>query len=105
MTGCRIGKVRYKSAPHLAEIIPQVRGAEFQKYLAEDVENLFDWAGADGIAGAAIIGFDFKGHYLRAMYVHKEAYFGKVMFPSMVAEVLRRDISRDIAQGVLKGDE
>lgn len=102
---CRISKVRPKNAPHLVEIIPAVRGREFEAEMHRSLDTIFDWAGPDGIAGVAVVAFTFKGHYNRAVRVHPEACFGQTMFPALVAEVLRRDTTRDVAVGVMQGDE
>lgn len=94
-THCRIGRVRMKSAPHL-EVIPfsprDVGLAERMEVNTQEIGALMP-----DMAGYAIVAWDFQGYFTRAMRMHRESQVGPTMVPSFVAEVLRRDLTEDVA--------
>jgi len=94
MSGCRIGKVRYKSAPHLVEIIPEVRGSEFRSIMHEHVDLIFNLY-PKGLAGFAIVAWDFDGRFSRGTRIHPDSFVQKTLLPSFVGDILRRDVVDD----------
>ena len=103
MTGCRIGKVTYKNAPYLAEIIPEIRGADFVKTMHEHVDIISSYH-PRGVAGFAVVAWGFDGQFSRGTRLHKDSFVGHTLLPSFVAEILRRDVAKDIAEDVVRGD-
>lgn len=102
MTGCRIGKVKYKNAPHLVEIVPHVRGAEFRDTMHKHVDLICDYH-PKGIAGFAIVAWGFDGQWSRSTRIHKDSFVGQTLMPSFVADILRRDTMKDVAEDVCGG--
>lgn len=102
MTNCRIGKVTYKSAPHLSEIIPHVRGAEFREIMHEHTNIICDGY-PKGLAGFAIVAWGFDGTFMRGTRMHDDSFVGKTLLPSFVADILRRDVAIDVSMDVMDG--
>ena len=95
MSGCRIGKVKYKNAPHLAEIVPYVRGAEFRETMHRHVDLICGYH-PKGIAGFAIVAWGFDGQWSRGTRIHGDSFVGQTMLPGFVADILRRDTMQDV---------
>jgi len=102
MSGCRIGKIRYKSAPYLAEIVPHMRGSSFPKLMHEFVDKIGGYYEKDGMAGFCVVAWGFDGNYSRGTRIHEDSYIGITMMPSMVADILRRDTMQDVVYDTLK---
>ncbi len=101
---CRIGKIKYKSAPHLVEIVPAKRGLEFRKTMHEHADIICDSLCNNGIAGFAIVAWGFDGYFCRGTRMHKDSFVGQTFLPSFVAEILRRDTVADVADDVFRGE-
>lgn len=99
MNGCRIGKVRYKNAPHLVEIIPEIRGARYPEMMHKYVDTI-DSHYEKGMAGFVIVGWGFDGKFSRGSCIHIDSFVGVTMLPSFIAEILRRDTTEDVIHGI-----
>lgn len=102
MTGCRIGKVKYKNAPHILEIIPHVRGSEYRDTMHRHTDMICDYH-PQGVAGFAIVAWGFDGSFSRGTRIHEDSFVGQTLLPSFVSEILRRDTARNVAQDVYNG--
>lgn len=69
----------------------------------EHVDGICDTL-TDGVAGYAIVAWDFRGFFNRATRIHSDAFIGPEMLPAVVAEVLRKDTVIDVAKDVFRGD-
>lgn len=103
MAECRIGRVTYKKAPHLSEIIPAVRGREFREKMHEFTDTICGCY-PEGLAGFAIIAWGFNGQFSCATRLHQDSFVGTTFLPSFVAEILRRDTVKDIATDIFTGE-
>jgi len=103
MTNCRIGKITYKAVPHLSEVIPHVRGAEFREVMHDYTDKICGFY-PKGMAGFVIVGWDFNGHFARGTRLHEDSFVGNTLLPSFIADILRRDTAKDVADEVVKGD-
>jgi hypothetical protein len=102
---CRIGKIRHKAAPHLIEIVPQVRGADFPATLKNHAEYIGQHLLSDGgMAGFVVVAWGFDGQFMRGTRFHRDSFVGKTFAPAFVAEVLRRDTAADVANEVMRGE-
>ncbi len=102
MSGCRIGKVRYKKSPHLAEIIPPIRGADYPATIHRFIDTISEYYRNDGMAWFIVVSGGFDGSFSRGVRIHKDSSIGQTLLPSVVADILRRDIMEDIALDVFK---
>lgn len=101
---CRIGSVRLKGSPHLAEIKPRIRGREFEAEMKAHLDTICGHYRDEGIAGLVVVGWGFDGSFNRAYRIHPASFVGQTLLPSFVADILRRDTAADAARDVLNGD-
>lgn len=101
---CRIGRVHSKEQPKITEIIPRKRGIEKRQLMHQYIDQICDYVEKDGIAGFALVAWDFKGVSSHASGIHEDSYMSTKLLPSFVAEIFRKDISEDVAKAVLRGD-
>ena len=101
---CRIGTIRHKFAPHLAELRPEPRGRGFEAEMKRNFDTMCGFFRDEGIAGIAMVAWGFDGRFSRSTRVHPDSPIGQTLLPSFVAEVLRRDISASVTMDVLDGD-
>ena len=93
---CRIGTVRYKDAPHIIEIIPAKRGAEFFADLRRNTEEVCEEFKNEEMAGYVVIAWNFRGDFFRAYQIHHESLIQHTLLPSFIAEIMRREIAKDV---------
>jgi len=70
----------------------------------QHTDLICDHLAEQGIAGFAIVAWGFDGSFLRGTRIHQEGFIGLTLMPSVVAEILRRDISQDVAEDVFRGE-
>jgi len=80
-----------------------VRGMEFREILHSHADIICDHFAKVGMAGYVVIGFGFDGSFSRGTRLHPDAFIGHTLLPSFIAEILRRDISKDVTLDVLEG--
>lgn len=100
---CRIGKTVFKRAPNLAVLTtPPLALDEHRLALAHEyIDDIWNTLKPDGMAGIVIVGFNMKGEYMRATRIHSRSPVGPTLLPSFIAEILRCDKTRDIADEVI----
>lgn len=91
MSGCRIGKVRLKGA---ATILPfrQTERDYLQDCLIRNAAQIANFFAAGEMDGYVILGWDKNGVYTKGCRLPFEGAIGLTMFPSWIADVMRRDL-------------
>lgn len=92
MSGCRISKVTDKRTGRSLHLLPASRIGDAGRRLIRDARTLAEYYPGDEMAAFAVVAIGCEGHFSRGMFVHKDAAFGPSLLPSLVAEVLRRDV-------------
>lgn len=101
-THSRIGKVTYKQSglsvlPPKPTSLTEVELSRMHSAL----DNIFDSLSQKGVAGLFVVGIGMDMSFNRATRWHPDAPFGETLVPSFIAEILRRDISENIAHNAI----
>ena len=91
MSGCRIGRVRLKGA---ATILPfrQTERDYLQEHIVKNAASIANNFKHGEMDGYLIIGWDKDGAYSKGCRLPFDGAIGLTMFPSWVADVIRRDL-------------
>jgi hypothetical protein len=92
---CRIGRVRLKAHPEVRVIVGSRADNPLHDRLQRQARLIAEKL--PGMCGYAVVAWEADGTFSRATATTKAWPVGQTMLPSFVADVLRRDTMRDVA--------
>lgn len=91
------------------KLVPKRQRTDYRKTMHEYVDYICDYLEAadvknNGIAGFCIVGVGLDGSFSRGTCINGESFLSETLFPSIVADILRRDTARTACIDVLEGN-
>lgn len=88
MTGCRIGKIKFKNGGTIHRL-PAVERDDAQKLLVDRAATIAGFYKPGEMHGYVVFGWDKSGFNSIGYYINNEGFIGRRLLPSFIADALR----------------